>query len=79
MLVVFPPPPVNEIISPVFTPIALVRVNRFVYDLNSGKKIYDEILDAAANGYVPDSFFIYKELLFILKEKSVLIVCEIIN
>lgn len=51
----------------------------FTYDLSSGKKIYEEILDADANGFVPDSFFIYKNLLFILKEKSVLLVCEIIN
>ena len=55
-------------------------MNKFyVFDMNNRKEIFTEILNADVNAYVPDSFFVYKNLILLLKEKSKLIVCEIIK
>lgn len=47
------------------------------YDIDSGKELFIEILNADANAYVPDAFFIYKNMVIMLKEKSNVIVCEL--
>lgn len=52
--------------------------NRFLsFDLLTGKKIFDEVLIESANAFVPDSFFIQNNFVFILKGKSKLLVCSI--
>ena len=47
------------------------------FDLQKGKEIYSEVLNKAANAYAPDSFFIYKNLIILLKEKREIIILEI--
>jgi hypothetical protein len=50
-------------------------VNKFIaYDLSRQKVVLNEILNASTNAFVPDSFFIYKNYLLLLKEKNGLIV-----
>jgi hypothetical protein len=50
-------------------------VNKFIaYDLSRQKIVLTEILNAGTNAFVPDSFFIYKNYLLLLKEKNGLIV-----
>ncbi|MFC2132969.1 DUF4905 domain-containing protein [Bacteroidota bacterium] len=54
-------------------------LNRFVaVDIETDKELFNEILNADANAFVPDSFFVYKNLIILLKEKSKVIVCELI-
>ncbi len=48
-------------------------------EMNSGKKIYSELLNKSAKAFVPDSFFIYKDILILLKEKNEVIICRIID
>lgn len=53
-------------------------MNRFIAkEIDTGKKIYDELLNKEVNAYVPDSFFIYKDLILLLKEKSEVLVCKL--
>ncbi|MGE5429913.1 MAG: DUF4905 domain-containing protein [Syntrophomonadaceae bacterium] len=53
-------------------------VNRFLCaDLVSGKIIFEDVLNANANAFVPDSFFMKGNLVFLLKEKKELIVCSV--
>lgn len=53
-------------------------VNRFlVVDLHSSKVILSEILNANATALFTDSFFIYKEYLFLLREKNEVVVYKI--
>lgn len=47
------------------------------FDLSKGKEIFSETLNQFANAYAPDSFFIYKNLVIILKEKKEVIILEI--
>lgn len=42
----------------------------FIFDIKSGRELFSEILNGNASGYVPDSFFIYKNFLILLKEKN---------
>lgn len=42
----------------------------YLYDIPSGKKIFEETLNKSSHSYMPDSFFIYKDIFFILKEKT---------
>lgn len=47
------------------------------YDLTKGKEIFSEILNQSANAYAPDSFFLFKNMVILLKEKKEVIVLEI--
>jgi outer membrane protein assembly factor BamB len=49
------------------------------FDLSKGKEIYSEVLNKSANAYAPDSFFLYKNVAIILKEKKEVIILEIKN
>ncbi|MDA3861060.1 MAG: DUF4905 domain-containing protein [Melioribacteraceae bacterium] len=49
------------------------------FDLSKGKEIYNEVLNQSANAYAPDSFFLYKNMLIMIKEKKEVIVLEINN
>lgn len=46
-------------------------------DILSKKVIFEEILNSETKTFIPDSFFIKDNFLFLLKEKSVLIICTI--
>ncbi|MGE5353285.1 MAG: DUF4905 domain-containing protein [Acidobacteriota bacterium] len=53
-------------------------VNRFLCaDIRTGKIIFEDVLNANANAFVPDSFFMKDNLVFLLKEKKELIVCSV--
>lgn len=53
-------------------------VNKFIaYDISRQKLVLSEILNANTNAFVPDSFFIYKSFLLLLKEKNGLIVYKL--
>ena len=46
-------------------------INKFrAFDLEKNKEIFNEVLSSNANAYVPDSFFVYKNLLILLIEKT---------
>ena len=46
-------------------------INKFrAFDLEKSKEIFNEVLSSNANAYVPDSFFVYKNLLILLIEKT---------
>lgn len=51
--------------------------NFLAYDINSNRKLLSETLNKNLNAFVPDSFFIKKDLLFILKGKDTLEVFQI--
>lgn len=42
----------------------------FAFDYTKNKKVVDEVLITSANAFVPDSFFMKKQFLFLLKEKT---------
>jgi hypothetical protein len=46
-------------------------------DIDKGKVIFEEELNRGVKNFVPDSFFIKNNLLFLLKEKTELLVCSI--
>lgn len=53
-------------------------VNRFLCaDLGTGEIIFEDVLNANANAFVPDSFFMKDNLIFLLREKKELIVCSV--
>ncbi|MEI7812948.1 MAG: DUF4905 domain-containing protein [Ignavibacteria bacterium] len=53
-------------------------INRFIaYDLHKNKKVFEHILNSEAKAFVPDSFFMKDNLVFILKEKTNLLVYSI--
>ncbi len=53
-------------------------VNKFIaYNLSRQKIVLDEILNASTNAFIPDSFFVYKNYLLLLKEKNGLIVYKL--
>ncbi|MCL6099741.1 MAG: DUF4905 domain-containing protein [Bacteroidetes bacterium] len=53
-------------------------VNKFfAVDLNSEKIVFSEILNANVTAMLTDSFFLYKNLLFLLREKNEVIVYKI--
>jgi len=53
-------------------------VNKFIaYDLSKQKIVLTEILNANTNSIMPDSFFMYKNYLLLLKEKNGLIVYKL--
>ncbi|MDP4174413.1 MAG: DUF4905 domain-containing protein [Bacteroidota bacterium] len=48
-----------------------IFINRFIaVDTSKRKIIFEEILNSTANAYVPDSFFMKDNLVFLLKEKK---------
>lgn len=47
------------------------------FDLLKDKEIFSEILNQSANAYAPDSFFLYKNMVIMIKEKKEVIVLEI--
>jgi hypothetical protein len=49
----------------------------FAYNSLDKKEIYSLVLNKSANAYAPDSFFVYKNFVILLKEKSEVIVLEI--
>lgn len=52
--------------------------NKFVaVDKGRNKTIFSDLLNKSAKTYVPDSFFVYKNLLFLLKEKKEVLVVEL--
>lgn len=50
-----------------------------VIDIDTGKVIFEEELERGVKNYIPDSFFIKDDLLFLIKNKSRLITCSISN
>ena len=53
-------------------------INKFkAFDLRKGKEILSDVLNKSANAFAPDSFFIYKNLIILLKEKKEIIILEI--
>ena len=53
-------------------------INKFICaDIESGVEVFSEILNLKLNAFVPDSFFVYKNLLILLKEKDSVIVCKL--
>lgn len=54
-------------------------VNKFIaVDIDSKKELFNIVLNSDANAFVPDSFFVYKNLLFLLKGKKEVLVCSIV-
>lgn len=54
-------------------------VNKFfAFDIESKTELYNIVLTDEANAYVPDSFFMYKNLLFLLKGKNEVIINSIV-
>ncbi|MFA3782185.1 DUF4905 domain-containing protein [Melioribacteraceae bacterium 4301-Me] len=50
-------------------------MNKFyAIELNTGKEVFSTILNSNSNAFVPDSFFVYKSLLLMLKEKNELLI-----
>ncbi len=47
------------------------------FDLEKNKEVYSDILNKSANAFAPDSFFMYKNFLIILKEKMEVIIMEV--
>ncbi len=45
----------------------------YAIDVETGKEIFNDVLNSKLNAFVPDSFFVYEDLLFVLKEKNELI------
>ncbi|MFH1197410.1 MAG: DUF4905 domain-containing protein [bacterium] len=55
-----------------------IIMNRFfIVDTDKGKEIFTETLNTIANGYIPDSFFIYRNMLIMLKEKKEVLIYKI--
>ena len=54
-----------------------LRNNFKAIDLNPVKILFEETLNKESNVFIPDSFFIRENLLFLLKEKSGLVVCSL--
>jgi hypothetical protein len=46
-------------------------------DIHNGKVIFEEELNRGVTNLIPDSFFIKDNLLFLLKEKTELLVCSL--
>ena len=52
--------------------------NFFAFDIETEKELFNIVLNSDANAFVPDSFFLYKNLLFLLKGKKEVLVCSIV-
>lgn len=54
-------------------------VNKFyAVDLSNNKVLFSEILNSNLNAFVPDSFFIYKEYLIMLKERNSVLIYKLV-
>lgn len=51
----------------------------FVFDKTLQKIIFEEELNNSVRAYAPDSFFIYKDLLIFIKERTILTVVQLIK
>lgn len=52
--------------------------NKFMaVDIESGKNIFQETLNKGIRSFIPDSFFLIRNVLFLLKNKNEVIVCSI--
>lgn len=52
--------------------------NKFItIDINSGKNIFEEVLNKKIKALIPDSFFMIDDTLFLLKNKNEVIVCSV--
>ncbi len=52
--------------------------NKFAaVDLEKNKIIFEEILNTETSTFAPDCFFVYKNILILLKEKNQIIICRI--
>lgn len=47
-----------------------------IFHLEKRKEIYSDVLNKSTNAFAPDSFFMYKNFLIILKEKREIIIME---
>ena len=47
------------------------------FNLTKRKEILSDVLNKSANAFAPDSFFVYKNLVILLKEKREIILLEI--
>ena len=56
-----------------------IRNEFVVVNKLNGNKIFSEILNKSAKAFVPDSFFVYKNILILLKEKNEVIICQVID
>ncbi len=53
--------------------------NKFrIIDINTGKIIFEDVLNAGITSYIPDSFFIRDNLLFLIKNKTELMVFSLV-
>lgn len=50
----------------------------FAVDIKSNSELFNIVLNSEANAFVPDSFFMYKNLLFLLKGKNEVLVSSIV-
>jgi len=55
-----------------------INNNFVVYSLDKNKKLLAETINKNLNAYVPDSFFVYKNLLILLKNKNEIVVHKIV-
>lgn len=55
----------------------IMRNSFAAVDLEKNKIIYEEILNSEAKNFVPDCFFVYSNILVLLKEKDQIIICRI--
>ncbi len=52
--------------------------NKFTaVDLERNKIIFNEILNSEAKAFVPDTFFVHRNILILLKERNQIIICRI--
>lgn len=54
-----------------------LRNNFKAIEVDSGKILFEETLNKESNVLIPDSFFMRENLLFLLREKSALVVCSL--
>ncbi len=52
--------------------------NFMIVEIKSGKVIFEHVLNAGITSYIPDSFFIRDNLLFLIKNKAELIVFSLV-
>lgn len=55
----------------------IIRNKFTAVDLKTNKVIFEEVLNSSAKGFAPDCFFVYKNILILLREKNQIIICRI--
>lgn len=58
-------------------PVGVLINNFYAFNLEKEKILLSEILGTNLNAFVPDSFFVYKNYLFLLKEKNGLLIYKL--